>query len=224
METNQQVLEKVLVERRQSKTIARGSMMEGIVGLAAGVIAIIGLAGALPEMMLSIASIALGAGLIIEAGAVMGRFSSIVQDIGESAADLSITPGGTSVETIAGISGVTLGIIALLGINSMALNSIAVIIFGAAIAFGAGSIAMINSLQASRTMKNQFAKNVMISISAASADIRTLGGLGALAVGVLAVIGINPTILALSGLLAISGILFLETLSQGGNSLSILRR
>jgi hypothetical protein len=219
-----QILDKVLEERKSAKLITRGSMVEGVFGVGAIVLAVIGLAGAFPLMMLSVSTIALGVALIIEAGAVMGIFSSIVQDVEEAKSDFNIPLSGISVESLAGIAGIALGVLSLIGIKSMLLIPIAITCFGVAIAFSAGSIGLIDSLIAGRSSKNQIIQNVLISMSAAAADIRTLIGLGSITLGILAIIGYHTYALSFIGILSIGGVLFLESLPMNSGILGIFRR
>ncbi len=95
-----------------------------LMGEAAGSVAVIALAiaalaGVQPYLLAGIATIVLGAAVLIEGGVLDGRE---VIERGELA----------STEFLGGFAGIILGILALLGIASMTLLSVAVIVFAPA--------------------------------------------------------------------------------------------
>lgn len=217
-----QVLDRVLEERKPIRAITRGTAVEGIVGLSAAVLAILGLAGGYTDMLLSVATVVLGIAMIIEGRVVIGRFSSVMREIGEIQG-FRTTYGGMSIEVLAGIAGVTLGMLSLMGVNPTMLCSSAVIVSGAAVLFSASTIAMINSIIASGGSKNPILQSVAASMSATSSDVRVLVGIGALTLGILAVLKINPQTLALTGVLSLGGSLFLETFAFGERLADLLQ-
>ncbi len=209
-----QVLDKVLEERRPLKTITRGTAVEGVVGLAAAVLSIVGLAGMYPETFLPVSIVVLGAAMIIEARMVIRRFYSVMRELGEVQGSRT-TSGGMSIEILAGIAGVTMGLLALMGVNPAMLCSSAVLVFGAAVLFSIGTITMINSIIASGFSKNPLLRGMAASVYAASSDVRVLVGMGTLTLGIIAVVGIHSQTLAQVGVLAVGGSLFLETFALG---------
>jgi hypothetical protein len=209
-----QVLDRVLEESRPVRTITRGTALEGIVGLGAAVLAILGLAGGYVETLLPVSTIVLGIAMIIEGRVIIGRFSHIMRELGELQGYRS-TAGGMSIEVLAGIAGVTLGILSLLGLNPVMLCSAAVIVFGTAVLFSISTIAMINSIIASGHSRNPLVQGVAASMSAMSSDVRVLVGMGTLTLGILSAVGVHQQALALIGILAVGGALFLETFAFG---------
>lgn len=205
-----QVLDKVLEERKPFRAITRGTAVDGIAGLAAAVLAIMGLSGVYSYTLLPAAVIVLGAAMIVEARVVIRRFSAIMLELGENRGARTTT-GGMSIEALAGIAGVTMGLLALMGLNTVALCAVSVMVYGVAVLFSISTITMINSIIASGVSRNPLARSVATAMYAASSDVRVLVGIGGLTLGILAVIGIRPETLALSGILAIGGALFLET-------------
>lgn len=209
-----QVLDKVLEERKPMKAITRGTAIEGIVGLGAAVLAILGLAGVYTFALLPVATVVLGVAMIVEARVVIRRFSSVMLELGETRG-FRTTAGGMSIEALAGIAGVTLGLLAMMGMNPGMLCAIAVIIYGAAVLFTLGTIAMINSIIASGSSKNAIVRGMAAAVYNTSSDVRVLVGMGTLTLGILAVVGIYPQTLALTGILSVGGSLFLETFALG---------
>ena len=68
---------------------AYGGFVDALGGIAAIVLAIIGLSGINPEVLLSISTIVFGAALLIQGGAMLGEFAEI-----EATPDSSVTAGG----------------------------------------------------------------------------------------------------------------------------------
>lgn len=209
-----QVLDKVLAERKPIKAITRGTAVEGIVGLAAAVLSILGLAGAYGFTLLPVATVVLGLAMIIEARVVIRRFAAVMLELGE-VRGYRTTAGGMSIEALAGIAGVTLGLLAMLGMNPETLCAIAVIIYGSAVLFTIGTITMINSIIASGSSKNPLARAMAASVYNTSSDVRVLVGMGTLTLGILALVGIHPQTMVLTAVLSVGGSLFLETFALG---------
>lgn len=218
-----QVLDKVLEERKPIRAITRGTAVEGVVGLGAAVLAIMGLAGVYGSELLAAAVVVLGAAMVIEARVVIRRFSEVMRQLGELQGART-TAGGMSIEALAGIAGVTMGLLALMGLNALTLCAVSVIVYGAAALFSVSTMSMINSIVASGASRNPLARGVAVSMYAASSDIRVLVGMGALTLGILAAIGIQPATLALSGVLALGGALFLETFAFSEKSGDLFRQ
>src|SRR5579864_5401606 len=94
------------------KLAAGGSLLEAIGALATIVLAIVGLAGVFSPTMATIATIVIGASILIEGrsfGAVTTRESSSVTETTEWS-------GGMSAGFLGGLTGIVLGILALLGV------------------------------------------------------------------------------------------------------------
>lgn len=106
------------------KRMAGGLVGETIGAVAVIALAIAGLAGAWAANLAAIATIVLGAAILLSGGVFSGTEMSIQR--GEWA----------TTEFVGGLTGVILGILALLGIAAPVLLSAAVIVFGATVLFG----------------------------------------------------------------------------------------
>jgi hypothetical protein len=111
--------------------------------------------------------------------------------------------GGT-VEVLLGITAIVLSILALAGLESVPLTSIAVIATGAGLAFEGGAIARTATAQTDRTI-------------AAGIGADSVGGIAAVALGILSLLGLDRTVLlpvasiALgAGMLVASGVMSVE--------------
>src|SRR5579864_6402224 len=127
-------------EKRAIEVTGAGATAEAIGAVGAIVLAIIGLTGALSEAMMAIAAIVLGAAILLDAGTVSARYNRLVNDAwGSERLVRAEVGGGISAGAIAGIAGIVLGILALLGFEPILLCSVALIVFGAALLFGSAA-------------------------------------------------------------------------------------
>jgi hypothetical protein len=113
-----------------------GPMTEGGAGIAVIVLAILGLAAVSPAILTSVATIVIGVGLIIESvntGIEYSRVTSQSQSAQGAAVETAELGSDVTVELMAGITGIVLGVLALLSAgNLLALLSAALVTFGGA--------------------------------------------------------------------------------------------
>jgi hypothetical protein len=111
-------------------------LTEGAAGIAVIVLAIIGLAGSHAELLAAIATIVIGVGLMVQGFNTVAEYSRVATGgatVGQTGAEApGIDLGGdVMVAVAAGITGIVLGILGLLGIHTTYLIPAAVIVFGA---------------------------------------------------------------------------------------------
>jgi hypothetical protein len=191
-----------IVERRSKRFVFAGTLAEEIAGIGAVVLSIIGLANRFPELMLPIATIAIGAALLFEGGAITARFSNLLS-LARAQVDFRQFGMGMTMEFLSGIVGVALGILALIGIYPLVLTPVAAIVFGAALILGARVSARLNALWSSMTEEREIVREVTREALEAASGVQFLIGLGAITLGILALIGLNPTILTLVAMLSV---------------------
>src|SRR5690348_1150029 len=111
-----------------SETEPVGLLTEGAAGIAVIVLAVVSLAGVSAASLTSIAAIVIGVGLMAQG------FNSAADNsrmtIAAGAVASSDLAGEVMVDVLAGITGVILGILALIGINVEILLASALIVFG----------------------------------------------------------------------------------------------
>lgn len=195
-------------ERTISGTIAGGSAIEAIGGIGAVVLTIIGLAGIVPHLMLSIAVIAVGAALVVEGAAIAAEYSRVLAEVGGGSAINVELGGGVAMEFLGGAAGIVLGILALIGIVPHLLNPIAAIVFGAALVLSTGTMTQFRNIGPSYSEAERLARGAV----SGGVGIQALAGLGAIVLGILALVGTNPLVMTLVALLAVgAAILFTGT-------------
>jgi hypothetical protein len=142
-------------------TAAYGGIADAIGGLATVVLAIIGLAGVRPEALIAIAVIVFGVALLIQGGAMLSEFAGTMFPSGSTtmsmqqfgASSLSavflagaalianeMASGSAGVQSLAGLTAIVLGILAVVGLNQPVLQLSALIVLGAALVLTGSSL------------------------------------------------------------------------------------
>ena len=211
-------------DRHIAESVGSGSAAEVIGGIAAIVLTILGLANVAPGLMQTIATITIGAALVFEGGSIAAKYSQIVSKTSENTLQTVELGGGMTVEMVAGIVGIVLGILGLLGLDPMVLSAAALIVFGAALALSSGSVSRLNDLKIEASGAQERAQRVAHEVVTAAAGTQILIGLGAGVLGILALVGVVPTVLVLVGLLSVGTSLLLSGGALGGRLISSLYR
>ena len=207
-----------------ARVIAGGSLAEGIAGAAAVALAIIALAGIMPRFLLSIATILVGAAFLFESGAISSRIGSIYRDVGKGHT-VSEIGGGVTAEFIAGLTGVALGILALIGIVPLTLIPVAVIVFGASLLIGSTVTGRINSyIATSQYPEGHALRSITNDALMAASGVQVLIGLGAIVLGILALIGYKPLVLSLVGVLCVGVADLLSGTAISSRFMGVFRR
>lgn len=190
---------------------AESSAVEAIGGAAAVVLGILGLAEVSPMYLAPIATIVVGVALWFEGAAIVARYSRFVASEARSSAITEVPPvsSGIGAEFLGGAAGTVLGILALLGVASITLTSIAVIVYGAALLFGSGTPLRMNGMATEEDTSTPV-HQVMREAAWASSGAQLLVGVGAAVLGILALVGFAPIILILSALLTVGATLALS--------------
>lgn len=113
-----------------------GLLTEGAAGVAVIVLAIIALAGVSAEALASIAAIVIGVGLMIQAFNSAAENSKMMTANGTSGAYMPEFGGDVMVDCMCGLTGIVLGILALVGMGAGHLLPPALIVFGGALLVG----------------------------------------------------------------------------------------
>src|SRR6185437_2528842 len=179
--------------RTPEAAAAFGGVMDAIGGIATAVLAIIGLAGWRPELLAGVATIVFGAALLIQGGTLLSEYSQVFTPAGalQTASD-AVGGDGLAAMFPVGIAGIVLGILALVGVAPYALTSVSVIAFGAELMLSAQSVRRLYRMQAELRRASIGVSSVREflagEMAAGSAGIQFVVGLGALVLGIIAVV------------------------------------
>jgi hypothetical protein len=190
------------------------TVAEALVGLGALALAIIGLAQVYPWLLATISTIALGAAFVFEAGDVGRRFSMLARDDERSAGSgISYAWGGMTAGFLAGCTGIAMGVLAILGVVPHTLIPVAIIVYGAALVMDSGTQASLSDLENEHFGVRGISQELARESASTLSGIKVLIGLGAVTMGILAIINIVPQQLCLVALLAIgAGVLMTGSL------------
>lgn len=223
-------------ERVSTGVAAGGSVTAAICGIGAIVLCILGLIGVYPGMFAAISTIVIGAALLLEGGAIAARLSQATADLSHRT-DTEIVSEGMAVESLGGLVGIILGVLALIGVAPFVLMPCATIIFGAALLMESGVNARLNNMtypyptptpgQAGNEpnwRENQASWRAAHEAVAASAGSEVLFGLSGIVLGILALIGYVPLVLVLVSFLSYGCAVLLSGSAVTGKVISAFNR
>lgn len=176
-------------EKISAATLAGGSSLELIGGGGAAVLAIIGLAGYLPLFMTSIAAIGIGGALLAHGAAVTARWTDTMRRASGDRSEQSEIGSGAGSEFLGGAAAIVLGILALAGTTPLVLLPVAAIVVGGTILLGAPAQPAIARLAPDRDRR--MSRMTRDATEGASGGM-VLAGLGAIVLGILALVGVGP--------------------------------
>jgi hypothetical protein len=214
-----------VVESAAAQTAAYGGLVDAIGGIAAGVLAIIGLSGFDPEGMAGIATVVLGAALLIQAGAILSEYTYILYQSSSASASSELNGGdGLAAMFMVGAAGIVLGVLALLGMAAGALTAIAVIAYGSALVLSSGSVRQLALLRGEAMLASRSGREMLVGqMASGSAGMQLLTGLAAVVLGILAVAGHAPRVLTLAALLVLGITVLLSGSALSSLVLSFMR-
>lgn len=205
-----------------TQVAAGGSMVEAIAGLAALVLAIIGLVstGNVTFYMLTIATIVVGVAVMLQGASMGARVSSSFGRVG--GAGTAEFGSGISAQFLGGAAGIVLGVLAILNVVPLTLVSVSVLVFGSVLLLGGGMASQVSQLETTRT--TTYARDMTQAVASGAAGSHALIGLASIILGILALCGINPTILNLVALLTLGAGIALSGTAIAGHMAAALRR
>lgn len=192
-----------------------GLLSEGAAGIAAIVLAVIALAGVSAGTLASIITIVIGVGLMVQAFNSAAEASKLMPAGAAAGLHTADAGGEVMVDCLAGIAGIILGVLALVGINTAHLVPAALIVFGGALLLD-GAIGM---RPKTATTANTAAGPVQIVSyqgAAAAGGMEILIGIAAIVLGILSLIFMTSWVLVLVGFIAVGAALLMVSASFSG--------
>ncbi len=199
------------------KGTAGGSFTEAVGAVGVIVLAVIGLAGILVHTLTAIATIVVGAAILIEGGAFSSSYAQFASRLSSEGKNTGFR-AGLSAEFMGGVAGIVLGILALFGTAPETLLAVALIVFGVTFLVTSAALTQMNWLMEhpAREPAGEAARTMPF----ADATGQALAGMGALVLGILAVIGLSPFTLVLVGLLSLAAAALYNTSGYANRMLS----
>ena len=204
------------VERRGFANEAEpvGLMTEGAAGIAVIVLAVIALAGVSTDALTSIAAIVIGVGLMVQAFNSAAEHSKMMTANAATGAHAAEFAGDVMVDCMCGLTGIVLGILALVGMGAAHLLPPALIVFGGALLIGGAVSMRATTLPASASGSE--ALGVTYQGSPAAGGMEILIGLAAIVLGILSMLMTGTWVLVLVGFIAVGAALLLASATFNG--------
>jgi hypothetical protein len=195
-----------------------GLLSEGAAGIAAIVLAVIALAGISAPILASIVTIVIGVGLMVQA------FNSAAEGSKAASAGLAASAptteigGEVMVDCLTGITGIVLGVLALVGINAPHLVPVALIVFGGALLLGGAMQMRPRTAPIVTTAPGAPGQVEVVSHqgSAAAGGMEVMVGIAAIVLGILSLILMSSWVLVLVGFIAVGAALLMVSATFSG--------
>jgi hypothetical protein len=207
-----------------AQVISGGSTAKALTGVGAVVLSIFAFAGFLPTLLVAIAAIAIGAGLLFDGAAIVGEYKKILARMPgdtQAKADLS---GGAGAEVFLGIGVIVLAILALFGLVPHVLLPVAAITAGTALAITADVLGRLNRLALDVSDAHSTVRQAVHYFTSSAASTQIVAGVAAIVLGILALVGITPETLTQVAFLVIGAAMFLGGTAVTGRLLAPLYR
>jgi hypothetical protein len=204
---------------RFTSLVVSGATISSMWGLGALVLAILGLCGLAPIYLSPIAGMALGLAFLFLGGvglawARMFRFAEQ-----ETRWNRIVFSSGVTMVLIAGLAGIFLSILNLVFLAAAQFGAVAIIVLGGGLLWHSGVMYRVRRFTDSG-MKEQRPRSRLGSNALLLAPVRDfLLGIGSVALGILALLGLVPMVLEFAALLALGGALTLTASTLCGATL-----
>ena len=195
-------------EKVTAQLMTGGASIEAIGGIAAIVLAVIGLTGNWEFYMTGIATIVVGGAIFVHGISVAARWRQTIEAFRAEREQEVVVGGGVGSETFGGAAGVVLGILALAGTLPMVLLPVAAIVLGAAVFLAGPAQPELASLGFDRDRRYRRAER---EGERAAGGLDILAGAGAAVLGILALVHIGtPLVMTMVAMLALGGALLIS--------------
>lgn len=208
--TQQTFVEQIDSERKSIGVVRNDSLAEGLVGGGVVVLTIIGLLNVSADLMLPVSAIAMGAAFLLRGETVSKRVSRLLVKLSKGSLPEEQPGVGVTAEFIAGITGLVLGFLALLGLYPLVVVPIATILYGSALIFDSGFTARINDLEAESSGEPACFRRIVCKAMTSATGAEFLLGLSAGILGIIALTGMEAVGTSLAALLLVGASSFLN--------------
>lgn len=179
-------------------------------GLALMVLGILALDKIVAMVLISVAVIVAGVVFLFESASLSSALVQVLRREEGSAVNASQLSVGMNASMLAGITGVVLGILAILGLVPATLTAVAVIVFGGAILLDHGARTQTRVLQVSAGQGSEEAARLAMAVTSSTSMAGVLAAAALITLGILALAGTAGEVLIAVSLLGLGTYLFLE--------------
>ncbi|HUB63293.1 MAG TPA: hypothetical protein VL996_02440 [Methylocella sp.] len=222
----------MMTETLAREPSAYGGFADALGGIATIVLAVLGLAGVHPQMLISIATIIFGVALLIEGGTMITEYVRVAfptKSYAETADPLN--SNGLSALFLVGGAGIVLGVLAVLSVHPEVLTAIAVIAFGTGLVFSSNAVWHLHTLKhaavlAAQAEEGRGGEAIASQMASGSAGLQALAGLTGGVLGILALVGtgVDSVALILIALLVFGGAILMTGSALTGTIVSFMKK
>lgn len=195
------------------RRMVAASAIQAMIGVGVATIAILGLAHLTPVIFAAVATIAVGTAMLFQGGMISARYRVATSEQEGSEYGRKVRGWAqVGVMYLAGIAGIALGILSLLGFVPNVLIPAALVSLGISLLFGGAVNARLNARDMAH-LAGEAEKQEMELLRERglfSAGVQSVAGVGAVGLGVLALAMVFPIELSLIAVLALGFGLFLN--------------
>lgn len=196
-----------------------GTEAAAAIGAAAAVLGILGLAGVLPMILAEVAVILVGASYVGAQGTGAARYEPALSESERLQLRTLPLTGAVGGEFVGGVAAALLGLLALLGVASGPVLAIAVILLGAVAIMNGRSHERVTAFMIETSDASPRVKAIAREASSTSMGALLLVGMGAVALGILALVITSSTVpLVLVASLALGFGILLESANRFARS------
>jgi hypothetical protein len=193
---------------------------ELLIALGVVILSIIAIVGVLRTQLAAISVIGIGAMLLFQGAAIALHYSELLYEADSTReADAIAGSQGIATEFLVGTAGIVLGVLALIGIASSTLMSVAAIGFGSAMLVTSTELTC-NALVGRQSDAMRY---VIRQVGSAAAGAQVLVGLAGIVLGILALVGMTSTMMILVALLAMGALILVRSSAVSGISAQVAR-
>ncbi len=215
--------EQALEQRKSASIVTSGALSESLASGVALILAIIGLSGRLPSLLLSVAVIAMGAAFLFEGIALSSRFSKLLAETSKDRLDKAEFGVGVTSEFLGGFTGVVLGILSLLQIAPMSLIPVSLIVYGVTFMLSSGSTDRLNAIELEGAAESTRYRKIAYEAMRSATFLEFVLGMSAVILGTIALVGTSVAVISLVGMLVVSVSGLLTGAAVTTRMLSLLR-
>lgn len=169
--------------------LAGGSTVELAAGVVAIVLAVIGLAGGVPQLMAEIATLVIGVGLVAHGVSIAVRWKAVMRSLDGD--DEGLVGGGIGLEVVGGLAAIVLVIIAWAGVMPAGMLDAAALVIGGALVLGSAIPPQLATTAADPDVVIQVrSRRILVT----SAGLMLLVGITSAILGILGIIDVTPAL------------------------------
>ncbi len=190
--------------------------------LALVILGILALAKIAPLLLISIAVIVGGVLLVIDSAALTQQIATALAAKPGHKLNVAELPAGLNAGVLGGMTGIVLGILAILGVAPQTLIAVAAIVFGVAVLFDFAARSQAHALRMTTGETPEQSAKLALAAASSTGTAALFAGVALITLGILALAGIAGEVLIAVAFLGLGAYVLLEEASGAGHLVSLI--